>query len=62
MKICLKGIFISVQNLLIQIKVHKENVKTKRESSEAYSEPFQTSKFYLEILNGSQLLTIVFIA
>ena len=62
MKICLKGIFISVQHLLVQIKVHKENVKIKRESSEAYSEPCQTSKFYLQILNGSQLLTIVFIA
>ena len=64
MEICPKGIFISIWHLPVQIKAHQENIATKRETSEACSEPSQTSKMKLfaKILNGFQLLTIVFIA
>ena len=47
MKICPKEIFISIWHLPFQIKVHKENIRTKRETSEAYSEPFRTSNMKL---------------
>ena len=63
MEICIKGIFISICNLPVPIRVHKENIRTKRETPEAYSELSRTSKMELfpKILNGFQLLTIVFI-
>ena len=35
MKIYPKGSFISISHLPVQIKVHKENIITKRETSEA---------------------------
>ena len=59
-----KGIFIANFYLPVQIKVHKENIRTKRETSEAYSEPCETSEMELfaKILNGFPLQTIVFIA
>ena len=45
---CPKGIFISIWHLPAQIKVHKENIRrTKRETSETYSEPCQISKMRL---------------
>ena len=31
MEMCLKGIFISIEHLRVQIKAHKENIRTKRE-------------------------------
>ena len=41
----------------------KKKTRTKRETSEAHSEPYETSKMKLfsKILNGFHLLTIVFI-
>ena len=62
MEICPKEVFISIWHLRVQIKVHKENMRTKCETLEAYSEPCQTSKIKLfaKILNGFQLLTTVF--
>ena len=61
MEIRPKGIFISIWHLHVQIKNHKENTRTKRETSEAYSEPCQTSKMkiFVKILNGFQLLSIL---
>ena len=58
MEICPKGVFISIWLLPVQIKVQKENIRTKRETSEAYSEPYKTSKMKLftKILNGFHLL------
>ena len=58
MKVRYKGIFISIWHLTTQIKVHKENIKTKHETSEAYSKPCHTTKMELftKILNGFQLL------
>ena len=55
MEICIKGIFISIWNL--PIKVRKENIRTKSEISEAYSELSQTYKMELfaNILDGFQL-------
>ena len=47
MEIFPKGIFISIWYLPVQIKIHKENTRTKRETSEAYSEPSQTSMMKL---------------
>ena len=44
MNTCPKGIFISIWHLPVEIKVHQENIRTKRETSEAYSEPCQKSK------------------
>ena len=43
---------------LIQIKVHKKNIRTKLEITEACSEPCQTPKMklFMKILNGFQLL------
>ena len=64
MEMCPKGIFISIWHLPVEIQVDKENIRTKRDTSEAYSERSQTSKIELfaKILNGFQPLTIVFIA
>ena len=58
MEICPKRIFISVWHLPGQIKVHKENIRKKRETSEAYSEPCQTwkMKLFAKIHNAFQLL------
>ena len=36
-------LFISVRHLPVQIKVHKGNIRTKREVPEEYSEHCQTS-------------------
>ena len=46
--------FISTRHLPVQIKVHKENIRTKCDTSEAYKEPCQTSKMKLfgKILYG----------
>ena len=62
-EICRKGNFISISHLPVQIKVHKENIRTKSETSEAYSEPCYTSKikFLAKIVNSFQLFTIAFI-
>ena len=59
-----KGFSISVWHLPVEIKVHVENIRTKRKTSEAYSQPCQTSKMKLfaKTLNRFQLLTIVLIA
>ena len=48
--------------LAVQIKVHKQNIRTKREASEAYSEPWQTfnMKFFAKIINSFQLLFTLF--
>ena len=56
MKTCAKG--ISIWLLYVQIKVHKENIRTKRETSQAHSEPFQTSKtkLFAKILDVFQKL------
>ena len=43
-EICSIEIFIFTLCYPIQIKVHKENITAKRETSEAYSERCQTSK------------------
>ena len=51
-----KGIVISIWHLPAEIKIRKENIRTKRDTSKAYSEPCQS-----KILNGFQLLSIVFI-
>ena len=58
MEICLEGSFISVWHLPVQIQVLNENIRTKRETSEGYSEPCQTFKMkpFAKILNGCQLL------
>ena len=63
MKICHKEISISIWHLSVHVKVHKESIRTKHETSEAYSELGETSKIKLftKILNGFQLLTIVLI-
>ena len=47
MEICPKGIFMSIWHLPVQVKIHKQNIRTKRETLEAYSEPCQTSKMKL---------------
>ena len=47
MEIYPKRIFISIWHPPVQIKVHKENIRTKLETSDAYSEPCQTSKMKL---------------
>ena len=44
MEICPKEIYISIWHLPYQIKVHKENIRAKRETSEASSGPCQTFK------------------
>ena len=44
MEICPKEIFISILHLPVQIKVPKENIRTKSETSEVYSEPSRISK------------------
>ena len=64
MEICPKGIFNSIWHLPVQIKVLKENIIPKRETSEAHSEPCKTSKMKLfaKILDSFQLLTIALIA
>ena len=36
---CLEGILISIWHLTIQIKVYKENIRTKRETSETFQSP-----------------------
>ena len=61
-EICPKVIF-SIWHLPVEIEVHKGNIRTKRETSEAYSEPYQKSKMKLfaKIFNGFHLVTIVFI-
>ena len=58
MNICPKGIFISIWHFPVQIKVHKENIRTNSDDSEVYSEPFKTSKMKLfaKLLNGFELL------
>ena len=58
-----KRIFPSICQLPFQIKVLRENIRTKRETSEAYSEPDRTSKIKLfaKILRNFHILTIVFI-
>ena len=63
MNICPKGIFISIWHFPVQIKVHKENIRTNSDDSDVYSEPFKTSKMKLfaKLLNGFELLTIFFI-
>ena len=63
MEIYPRRIFISIWNLPVQIKVNKENKRTKRVTSEVYSEPCKTSKMKLFaiILNVFQLLTVEFI-
>ena len=62
MEICLKNFFISISHLSVQIKFHKENISTKRETSYMYSEPSRTSKIELfaKILNDFQLLLSFF--
>ena len=62
METCPKVTFISIRHLPVQIKIHKENIRTKCDASEEYSELCQTSKMKLfaKTLNGFQLLTIVF--
>ena len=47
MELCPKRNFISILHLPVQIKVHKENIRTKFETSETYSEPYETSKMEL---------------
>ena len=55
-----EGISISIQYLPVQIKVHKENIRTKCENSEMYSEPCEISKMRLwKIVNNFQPLTIL---
>ena len=44
MEICPKGIFIPILHLPVQVKLPKENIRTKRETSDAYSEHCQTAK------------------
>ena len=63
MEVCPKGISISIWHLPVEIKVHIENIRTKSKTSEAYSQPCQTSKMnlFVKTLNRFQLLTIVFI-
>ena len=63
MEIYPKGISLPSGNLPVQIKAHRENIRTKRETPDAYSEICQISKMKLfaKILNSFQLLTIVFI-
>ena len=53
--------FISIWHLPVQIKVHKENIRTKCDTSEAYKEPCQTSKMKLfgKILYGFQLIIVL---
>ena len=41
MEICPKG--ITIWYLPVQIKVHKENIRAKHETSETYSEPNLTN-------------------
>ena len=59
MEIHPKGIFISIWHLHVQIKNHKENTRTKRETSEAYSEPCQTSKMKIFVKKISAIVYIV---
>ena len=63
MEIYPKGNFFSIWHLPIQIKVHKENIITKRETSVSYLEPCQTfkMKLFAKVRKGFQPLTIVFI-
>ena len=58
MNIYPKGIFISIWHFSVQIKVHKENIRTNSDDTEVYSEPFKTSKmkFFAKLLNGFELL------
>ena len=58
MEIFPKGNFLSIWQLLFQIKVHKENIRTQCEISEVHSEPDRTSKMKLfaKMLNAFQLL------
>ena len=64
MEICPKGNFIPILHLPVQVKVPKENIRTKRETSDAYLEHCQTAKRkrFAKTRNDSQLPTIVFIA
>ena len=58
METCPKGNFISISHLPVPVKVHKENIKTKRETTGASSEPCETSKVkpFAKIRKGFQLL------
>ena len=58
METCPKVTFISIRHLPVQIKIHKENIRTKCDASEEYSELCQTSKMkvFAKTLNGFQLL------
>ena len=47
MEIYPKVIFISIWHVPDQINIHRENTRTKPETSEAYSEPWETSKMKL---------------
>ena len=59
MEICPKEIYISIWHLPYQIKVHKENIRAKRETSEASSGPCQTFKMTI-FCENTQVLTIGF--
>ena len=61
---CLEGILISIWHLTIQMTILQRKHKNKAWDLRDVSEPCQTSKvkFFAKMLNGFQLLTIVFIA